>query len=375
MVDTGPDGGVDDGADPGSADDPAPSWPRTLATLGTFGAAAVAVALGPLPLAGIPRWTLAAFLAARGVAPLPFRLRPAPGTWALATLLRGSAWIPLAVALAALLPWTAPTSGLTAGLAVAGFTLRRARQAVALDVAGPGVLVSWTGAIALAAAALLAGLGVGTPVPAAARGVVAAAALAALATFLARDAQGADEPPLPRLTHALAGSLPRNVLAASGLAAFLLARPTLARRLRYLPLFEWSLGVILASLALERTAEWYRTDAPEAPWTSLYRRHVQQVQRLGADPVHDLHRAARAWLDGEASPEAYARAWAPVLERLDAPALEAAIQDLRTHEDRDPPRLLRLPSRVEAVREANRRTRADLHQRLVDALDEGGASP
>lgn len=369
------DDGDHDGTSPGAAGGPAPSWPRTLAILATYGAATAAVALGPLPLAAIPRWTLASFLAARAVAPLIFRLRPAPGPWALATLLRGSAWIPLAVALAALLPWTAPTSGLTAGLAVAGFSLRRARRFVELDVAGPGVLVSWTGALALAAAALLAGLGVGTPVPAAARGVVAAAALAALATFLARDAQGADEPPLPRLTHALAGSLPRNVLAAAGLAAFLLARPTLGRRLRYLPLLEWGLGVILASLALERTAEWYRTDAPEAPWTSPHRRHVQQVQRLGGDPVHDLHRAARAWLDGEVGPEAYARAWAPVLERMEAPALEDALQDLRAHEDRNPPRLLRLPGQVEAVREANRRARADLHKRLVDALDEGGASP
>lgn len=359
------------------ADDarPAPGWLRVLATLALLGGAAVALALAPLPIPSTPRWFLVAFLAARAVAPLPFRLRPDPGTWGLTTLLRGSAWIALAVGIAALLPWTEATSGLTAGLALAGFTLRRARRRVELDVAEPGVLVTWTGAIALAAAAVLAVAGVGTPVPPAARGVVAAAALAALATFLARDAQEADDPPLPRVTHALAGSLTRNVLAAAGLAALLLARPTLARRVRYLPLYEWGLGVIVATLALERTVEWYKDRAPEDAWTSDRRRHVQQVERLAGDPVHDLHEAARRFLAGEADPQAYARAWAPVRDRLDDPDLEAALEDLRDHEDTEPPRLLRLPRRVREVRQANRQARAEIHQRLVDALDEGGSPP
>jgi hypothetical protein len=302
-------------------------------------------------------------------------VRPSPDTWALRAGAEGASWVPLSVAGSALLPGLEAAAGLPFGLGALGLSLQRSRDAVEADVGVAGRLAAGTAALALAAAGAAVLLGPGASLPGEARGVAAAGAAAALATILAREAAEADDHRVRRAAHALAGSLHRNVLVAAGLAGLVVARLNLEGRLAYLTLYEWGLAVILASLALERVVDWYRDEAPDASWDSPHARHEQEVARLAGDPVHRIDEAGRAFLEGETDAEAYADAWEPVRRRLDDPALEDALADLRAHEDRPEPRLLRLPGRVEAAREENRRTRRSLHDRLVDALDEGGSPP
>lgn len=354
------------------ADDlPDPPGPgATYGGLLLLGGAAAGVLLLPISLA--PRLGLAGFLLARGLAPLPHRLRPGTATWAAGGLTRGAGWVGLAVAGAAALPWTPTLSGLPAGLAAAGLALRHG--GAGLEEVAAARRLRGVGAAALAAAVVLVAAGVGVPAPTFVRGVVAAAVAAALATALARETDEAADPRLEGLRHGLAGSMPRNALAGAGLAAVVLARWTLGD-VRYRPIYEWGVAVVVASLALERAVDWYREGAPDEAWTSSHERHVQSVDRLAGDAVHRLHEAGRRFLDGDLPPANYAEAWSPVADRVDDADLEAVLADVEAHEDDPEPRLLRLPGRLARVREENRRAREELVDRLHEAIDEGGTPP
>jgi hypothetical protein len=224
-----------------------------------------------------------------------------------ATLLRGAGLVVSALLMTASLtaPWDRAAPPLA--LLLAGGALLQAG-------ARPKASAAWTWAGgAVLAAAVAIGLFVAPDFPEPTRlrltlvlGAIAAAGLLAARRWLLANGH-----------EALAPS-PAGLLAGAAVGATYLGyRELVAQRVGNLPLYEWSLGVLLSLLLLSRLRRGAREDETPEAWTSEARRHAQAPIPLYDARMGPLAAALARYLETGEGFEQYRAALGPS-PRLDA---------------------------------------------------------
>jgi len=264
-----------------------------------------------------------------------------------------------------------PSVPLALALLLAG-ALAWARQETGRAVAGGTVALGVAAAALLGAGAALLyrALGDVLPFPEEA-GVVLAAASGAAALLVVLRAAARNR--RDGLAAFLSGSASRFVYLIVVVASYLALRPRLAGTVEHMDLWEYGVGLAIASFLLARYRAFAGSKAPEKPWASVAVRHVGQSR-----PIPD-----RRWLDVDATVgafvergEARERYRDLVLAALSAGRAPASAsmrvrERIESYEDLPPPRFLRTRRRLRALASRNRARRLTLHREILSTVGGG----